>query len=58
MISKYFLEDNSFRLLSRIMGVEYPTLIADMTILLKSISSKGEVILEGSKGGKVGDENF
>jgi len=49
MISKYFLKDKSFRLLSKMMNVEYPTLITDMTLLLKFLSSKGEVILEEGK---------
>ena len=35
MINKFFLKDKSFQSVSKIMDVEYPTLIADMTLLLK-----------------------
>ena len=35
MINKFFLKDKSFRIVSKIMDVEYPTLIEDMTLLLR-----------------------
>ena len=35
MISRFFLKDESFQLVSKIMSVKHPTIIEDMKLLLK-----------------------
>ncbi|MFH1054931.1 MAG: hypothetical protein V1744_02420 [Candidatus Altiarchaeota archaeon] len=58
MISRFFLRDKSFRLLSKMMSVEHATVIADMKLLVKFLLKpeaitplmlKGEVILDEAK---------